>query len=91
MSLLSRLFGTGKPRAPERAAVDYNGYQITPEPMPADGQYRLAARIVLEQDGTRRQHHMIRADVFRDREAAEEAALNKARQLIDQQGPRLFD
>ncbi len=35
-------------------------------------------------------HRLIRADMFDDRAAAATAALSKARQVIDEQGDRLF-
>ena len=94
MSLLKRLFGggsgSGGPKEPAAETVEYKGFRITPEPMAEDGQFRLAARIEREIDGETRQHHLIRADMLRDRQQAEEAALAKARQMIDQMGDRIF-
>ncbi len=97
MSWLSRLFGTGggaggSDAAPAAETEEYKGFRITPEPIPEGGQFRLAARIEAEtEDGETRHHHLIRADMLRDRDEAETAALRKARQMIDQQGMRLFD
>lgn len=90
MSLFSKLFGGGggKPAAPE--TIDYNGFRITPEPMEAEGGFRLAARIEAEIDGETKTHHLIRADIIRDHDQACEAAIFKARQMIDQQGARIF-
>ena len=90
MSLLKRLFGGGGPSPETKKALEYKGFLITPDPIAVDGQFRLAARIELEVDGQTRVHQMIRADILADRAAAETAALNKARMLIDQQGERLF-
>lgn len=90
MSLLSRLFGGGGQKPPSPEPVEYEGYRILPEPIPADGQFRLAAWIELDVDGATKRHHLIRADLLRDRAEAEQAAINKARQLIDQQGALLF-
>lgn len=92
MSLFSKLFGGGgggKSAAPQ--PVEYNGFHIIPEPMGADGGFRLAARIEREVNGETRSHHLIRADVIRDRAEAEKAAIEKAKQMIDQQGERIFD
>ncbi|MBN9676509.1 MULTISPECIES: HlyU family transcriptional regulator [Salipiger] len=91
MSLLSRLFGGGGPKPePKAETIDYNGFRITPEPMPAEGQFRIAALIEAEVDGEMKTHHLVRADVIRDREEAEQASIRKAKQMIDEQGARLF-
>jgi hypothetical protein len=89
MSLLSRLFG-GKPRAdaPEAAteAEDYKGFRITPKPIREGGQHRVAARI--EKDG--RVHDLVRADTMASLEDATAISRAKAKQMIDEQGDRLF-
>ena len=92
MSLLKRLFGGGSGGSipPAVEPIDYEGFRIYPDPMPEDGQFRLAARIEAEVDGETKQHHLIRADLIRDRDEACEAAIRKAKQMIDQMGPRLF-
>lgn len=90
MSLLSRLFGGGV-KKDDTPPEDYHGFRITPDPMPVDGQYRLAARVETNVDGKILTHHLIRADLFRDKKAAAEASVDKARMLIDQQGVRLFN
>lgn len=92
MSWLSRLFGSGEGGGgPATAVTEYEGFRITPDPIPADGQFRLAAHIERDVNGEIKQHHLIRADLLRDRTAAEEAAVFKAKQMIDQMGVRLFD
>lgn len=91
MSLLKRLFGGGAaPKQPDAAPVDYEGFRIIPDPVSEDGGYRLAARIEAEVDGETKVHHLIRADVIRDRDEAVSAAVRKAKQMIDTQGARLF-
>jgi hypothetical protein len=47
---------------------------------------RLAARI--ERDG--QEHLLIRSDVLNSKEQAEAASVAKAKQIIDEQGLRLF-
>nr|WP_238941620.1 HlyU family transcriptional regulator [Jannaschia sp. Os4] len=81
---MSRIFGGGAPPAPD--AIAYEGFAITPDPQKADGQWRIAATI--EKDG--RTHRMIRADTMADREQCAEASVAKAKQMIDEQGDRLF-
>lgn len=94
MSWLSKLFGGADEAgaaAPAVEATEYEGYRIIPEPMAADGQFRLAGWIEKDFDGETRKHHLIRADLLRDRDEACEAAVRKAKQMIDQMGERLFD
>ncbi|MCA0938828.1 hypothetical protein CLG85_007705 [Yangia mangrovi] len=93
MSFWSRLFGGGPGPAktePQVEAVEYNGFRIFPAPQPADGQFRIAARIEGEVNGETKVHELIRADVIRDHGEAVEASIRKARQMIDEQGARLF-
>ena len=89
MSLLSKLFG-GK-SAPEPDPVAYEGFQITPQPIPEGRSFRLSARVEKDVGGTMQSHTLIRADTFEGLEAATEASIAKAKQMIDEQGDRLFD
>ena len=84
MSLFSKLFGKSQPPAP--ASTEYKGYTVTPQPMADGGQFRLSA--LIEKDG--KTHHLIRADTLATVEAANVAAIEKAKQVIDQQGERIF-
>jgi len=92
MSILSRLFGGGgaKRDALGFPAEDYNGYSITPVPQEDEGGYRVAARIEKEIGGEVQVHHLLRADVLRDRDEAAAVSLRKAKQVIDEQGERIF-
>jgi hypothetical protein len=87
VSLFSKLFGGGRPA---QKPVDYKGFQIFPDPIKENGAYRLAARIEKELAGERRSHRLIRADTFQSAEAAGDAAIGKARQVIDEQGDGLL-
>ncbi|MBN8631317.1 MAG: hypothetical protein J0L76_10730 [Rhodobacterales bacterium] len=89
MSLLSRLFGRkSDPSSPPAGArsEEYKGFAITPAPIKEGGQYRVAARI--EKDG--RGHDLVRADQTASLEDATAISLSKAKQMIDEQGDRLF-
>ncbi|MEO1199096.1 MAG: HlyU family transcriptional regulator [Pseudomonadota bacterium] len=95
MSLFKKLFGGGpggsnKPDGPF-AEEAYEGYRVLVTPIPEGSQFRLAATIEKDVDGEVKQHRLIRADVLPSKEAAAEAAIRKARQLIDSQGDALFD
>jgi len=93
MSILSRLFGGGgTPPAPKAVEPEtHEGFRIYPEPAEESGRWRINARIEKDIDGTLKTHRLIRADTLESREAATDATLAKARQVIDEQGDRLFD
>ena len=92
MSILSRLFGGGTPPAPKEVEpVTHEGFRIYADPAEESGRWRINARVEKEVDGTLKTHQLIRADTLDSREAATDATLAKARQVIDEQGDRLFD
>ncbi|MGY3439429.1 MULTISPECIES: HlyU family transcriptional regulator [unclassified Marinovum] len=93
MSLLKRLFGGGDkggstPTGPE--PVEHNGFLIYADPAKASGGYRIGARIEKDIDGTLKSHTMIRADVISSADEALDASINKAKQMINEQGDRIF-
>jgi hypothetical protein len=88
-ALFSRLFGGGSEAAVEEA-IEYNGYRIRPAPFRRGGQYQTCGVIEKEVRGETKEHRFIRAESHTSREAAVEFSLAKARQLIDEQGERLF-
>lgn len=91
MSLLKKLFGGGSAKAaPSHASERHQGYDITPTPMPDGGQFRLCAEITKEIEGDLKTHRLIRADMFADDEQAAQAAIGKAKQVIKEQGERIF-
>ncbi|WP_170429067.1 HlyU family transcriptional regulator [Ruegeria arenilitoris] len=89
MSLFSKLFGGGEKSKPE--PVVYNGFEIFPDLMSEGSKYRLLARIEKTIDGDRKTYTVIRADVFDSRDQAESISIAKAKQVIDEQGERIFD
>lgn len=92
MSFLRKLFGGGA-AAPKPAfeAVAHEGFVIQPDPIADGGQFRLCAVITRDVEGATRTHRMIRADMFPDAGMAAEASVRKAKQMIAEQGGRLFD
>ena len=92
MSFLKKLFGgSSEPRAPKVAAEEtYKDFHIAATPMPESGQYRLAANVSKEIGGEERTHRLIRADLFTSEDEAATFAIRKAKQMIDEQGERLF-
>ncbi|MEL7090313.1 MAG: HlyU family transcriptional regulator [Pseudomonadota bacterium] len=90
MSLLKKLFGGGGSAA-EPDPVDYNGYRITPTPMRDGNDYRVCARVEKDFDGETKQHELIRADTVSGLETAQEVSVDKAKQVIDAMGDKLFE
>lgn len=98
MSLWKSLFGGGSgdtkgaSSGPVTAkSVEHNGFKIEAQPYLEAGQYQLAGTISKEVDGVRKEHRYIRADRFSSMEDAAEMAIMKGRQIIDQQGDRIFN
>jgi hypothetical protein len=91
MSFLKKLFGSGAAQeaAPSKS-VEYKGFHIAATPYKDAGQYQTCGVISMEKDGERLEHKFIRADRFQSLDEALEFSLNKGRQIIDQQGERLF-
>ena len=82
-SLFSSIENDPSPPLPTEA---YKGFEIIPDPLLENGQYRV--RAVIRQD--EKSHSFIRADVLPDRELCAKETLRKAQVLIDQQGSSLF-
>ena len=91
-NLLKSVFGGGgsKQSAPKAEPIDYEGYQIIPEPMNEGGQYRTAGRITKEINGELKESRFIRADNNGDLNSSIEHCVYKAKQIIDEQGDQLF-
>ncbi|WP_120496455.1 HlyU family transcriptional regulator [Kiloniella sp. EL199] len=98
MSFFSKLFGRAnldkKETQPSEEPFLYEGYAIIATPDKADnGQWRLSGYIknVTENpEDIQMERFFLRADTFSSREEAVEFTLRKGRQIIDEQGKRLF-
>jgi len=93
MSFFSVLFGRGKaaPAAKPSEPVEYKGFIISAAPYKNNGHYQTAGVIAREVDGVHKEHRFIRADSYASYDDAVTFTLNKARQIIDLQGERIFD
>ncbi|HET9903188.1 MAG TPA: HlyU family transcriptional regulator [Xanthobacteraceae bacterium] len=96
MSILKKLFGIGTTKsgpgaAVEGAPVEYRGFTIRPAPYLEGGQYQTAGTITKAIGGIVKEHRFIRADRYPSLDVATEFSLTKARQIIDEQGERIFD
>ena len=79
--------GTGGTNA---EPVEYNGYLIQPTPYARGSGYQTCGVITKEVAGAPKEHRFVRAETHPSQEAAIEFSIAKARQLIDEQGDRLF-
>lgn len=91
MPFWSRFFGGKTAKSPASApSEEHKGFRITPKPIHEGGRYRIAARIEKEIAGVSRIHDLVRADTVASMDEARTLSLAKARQVIDEQGERLF-
>lgn len=91
MPIWSRLFGGKQAREPASApSEEHKGFRITPKPIREGSHYRIAARIEKDVAGVPRVHDLVRADTVANPDEARALSLAKARQVIDEQGERLF-
>ena len=95
MSFWKSLFGGGKADAEKPAqpteVIDYNGFRIAATPYAEAGQFQVCGVISMEVAGVVKEHRFIRADRCATQEEASAASLQKARQIVDLLGARLFD
>ena len=95
MSWFSRLFGGGKEQADvapaPTAEIEHRGFTIRAVPYKAEGgQFQTAGTVSKVVDGETRQHSFVRADRFSSIEDATAVSLQKGRQIVDEQGERVF-
>lgn len=96
MSFWRKLFGVaggGEAAAqPEAASAEetYKGFTIRAAIMPAGSEFQLAGSIEKEIDGVVKRHDFVRADRFGSKVDAATYTLVKARQIVDEQGDRVF-
>ena len=88
MSLFSKLFGGGA--KPEPKPELHKGFRIFAAPQRDAGGYRIAARIEKDVDGETKIHNLLRADTVSSEDEAIGFSIRKAKQVIDEQGERIF-
>jgi hypothetical protein len=95
MSLLSRLFGGGGNEAGKDAKAaaeeEYKGFTLKATPTPVGREFQLAGVIEKEIGGELKSYTFVRADRLASRDEAATRAIDKGRQLVDEQGERLFN
>lgn len=95
MSFFKKLFGGGGEQA--EAGGDkvlgeesYKGFIIKAIHMPAGSEMQLAGTIEKEIGGELKTYRFVRADRMSNREDLVAIALSKGRQIIDEQGEKIF-
>lgn len=94
MSFLKRLFGGAGaeevPSSKPAKEIEHKGFTIRATPFKEGGQFQTCGVVSKEVDGVLKEHRFIRADRFATLDDAVDVSLSKGRQLIDEQGERLF-
>ena len=82
--------GSGGAAEEAMPAVDYKGYRIRPTPYLNGGQYQTAGVIQKDTADGVKEHRFIRAETHPSKDDAAAFAVTKGKQIIDQQGDRVF-
>lgn len=91
MSFLKKLFGGGGGGSAESSKTEsHEGFRITPTPIAEGNTYRVAATIEKEINGEMLTHKLVRADTLQGLDEAQAACIRKAKQVIDEQGDKIF-
>jgi hypothetical protein len=91
--IFGRLFGRGDgaPAAEgSGAATEYKGFSIRPTPEKQGSGWLLVGIISKTSPDGVKEYKFVRADTFAGRDEAAAFAVTKAKQLIDEQGDRIF-
>jgi len=89
----TRLFGGSKGEggdAPSAEAVEYKGFRIRPAPYPSRGQHQTAGVIEKDFESGTKEYRFVRAETHASADDAASFAIAKGRQIIDEQGDRIF-
>ena len=83
--------GSGRGREePAAEAVEYKGFRIRPAPYSAKGGFQTAGIIEKDAETGMKQHRFVRAETHPSKEDATAFAITKGKQIIDEQGDRIF-
>jgi hypothetical protein len=82
--------GSAGAEEPAGEAVEYKDYRIRPAPYPANGQYQTAGVIQKDFAEGTKEHRFVRAETHASKDDAAAFAIAKGKQIIDEQGDRIF-
>ena len=93
MNTLRALFGGAGASEGAAAAdpVEYNGFTIRPAPEKTAGGWNTGGLITKSVGDEVKEQTFVRVDTHSDRDAAISFSITKAKQIIDEQGERLFE
>lgn len=94
MSFLKKLFGLGggDAAAPAKPAEvqEHDGYTITATPIKEGGQFQVSGSIAKTIDGEVKEYKFLRVDRFNERHTCVELIFQKGKQIIAEQGEKMF-
>jgi hypothetical protein len=82
--------GAGEHEEPAAEAVEYKGFRIRPAPYSAKGGFQTAGVIEKEFETGTKEHRFVRAETHPSKDEAATFAITKGKQIIDEQGDRIF-
>jgi hypothetical protein len=97
MSFWKKLFGGGEGGGEASSGggamgqEEYKGFLIKAIEMRAGSEYQLAGTIEKDIDGEHKSYQFVRADRMSSKDDVISLALSKGRQIIDEQGERVFN
>jgi hypothetical protein len=86
----TRLTGSAAQQQAATPPIEYKGYRIRPAPYLAKSHYQTAGSIEKDTPDGVKVHQFIRADTYASHDDAVAFTISKAKQIIDQQGDRIF-
>jgi hypothetical protein len=90
-NLLGGSGGGGGSSTPAVAPVEYKNYRIIPAPYRNGSQFQTAGAIEKDTADRVKRHDFVRADTYASWDDAVAFTTSKAKQIIDQQGDRIFE
>ena len=91
LNKITAMFSSRKREARTADPVAYKDYTIVAQPIQEGSQFRTAGYLRCEVDGEVKQVQFIRADVNGDFDSAVTHSVQKGKQIIDEQGARVFE
>lgn len=82
--------GASGRQEPAAEAVEYKGFRIRPTPYSAKGGYQTAGIIEKDSEAGISEHQFVRAETHPSKDDAIAFAIVKGKQIIDEQGGRIF-